>query len=223
MEKVSKICGTCHKLEVNKDDSVEKAVKKILVHEGRIDVLINNAGYGIVGALENISVKMMQELMNINLFGSIRCIQKVLPNMRMKGGSSIVNISSVSGVVASPFLGAYCSSKFALEGLTESLSLELAKYNIRVILIEPGLIKSEFFKNSTVVNSAKNNAYFKDVSAYVKFIKNLIETEKAQDPIETANAILSIIFSNKPGLRKQTNQWSKKIVSTKLKNEIINK
>lgn len=211
------------KLDIAKDDSVKNAIKQILSHEYRIDILINNAGYGIVGAMENISIKKMQDLLNINLFGAIRCIQKVLPSMRKNNIGCIVNISSVSGVVASPFLGVYSASKFALEGLTESLSLELFKYNIRVVLVEPGLLKSKFLKNSVIINPGKSNVYFKDVFNYIKLMKAVVETEKGQDLAGAAEMVLDIIFSDKSELRYQTNKWSKKIVRSKLRSNIINK
>lgn len=204
-------------LNVASDRSVSSSVSKILRREGRIDILINNAGYGIVGALENTKISHIRNILDVNLIGPARCIKSVLPSMRKKKEGSIINISSVSGVIGSPFLAAYCASKAGLEGLTESIALEIIKYNIKVSLVEPGLFKSNFIKNSKIENNESNNAYFEDVNQYVDSIKELYGTKKVQKVEEVADLIIKdVIFSNNNIIRFQTNKWSKKIVCAKL-------
>ncbi|NOJ28821.1 MAG: short-chain dehydrogenase/reductase [Nitrososphaeraceae archaeon] len=134
-------------LDVDKSDSVKKAINKILEKNGKIDVLINNAGYGLFGALEDMSIEGIKEQFETNLFGTIRTIKEVLPIMRNQKKGIIVNISSMSGIVGIPATSIYVSTKYALEGLSESMSYELEQYGIKVILIEPGVIKTNFVSN----------------------------------------------------------------------------
>ena len=134
-------------LDVNDDYSVRNTVHEILAEKKKIDVLVNNAGYGLFGALENISIEETKKQFETNLFGVIRTIKEVLPSMREQNEGIIINISSMSGIVGIPATSIYVSTKFALEGLTESISYELQPYGIKVILIEPGVINTNFVPN----------------------------------------------------------------------------
>jgi NAD(P)-dependent dehydrogenase (short-subunit alcohol dehydrogenase family) len=138
---------TVLKMDVNNDGSVRKVVKKIVDKENRIDILVNNAGYGLFGALEDLTTKEIKNQFETNYFGAVRAIKEVLPTMRKQRRGIIVNVTSIAGVVGIPGECIYCSSKFALEGLSESISYELRPYGIRVILIEPGVINSNFVPN----------------------------------------------------------------------------
>ena len=210
------------KLDVAKENSVKNSINSILKQEGKIDILVNNASYGLVGAVENLETNQIRDVLNVNLLGPVRCIKYTLPIMRRYNGGVIVNISSVSGIVASPFLGAYCASKFGLEGLTESLLAELRKYNIRVVLVEPGMFKSNFIKNSKIKNDLKNNPYFYDVKNYLNSIKNLCRTKKVQNDNEVADFIINnVIFAKGKEFRFQTDEWSKKVVGSKLKSNFL--
>lgn len=131
-------------LDVRSDASVEAAVQSVLEQAGRIDVLVNNAGYGQFGAIEENSIADVQAQLDTNLFGVIRMIKAVLPTMRQQGSGRIINVSSVIGHVAPPFMGLYATSKFALEGLTEALREEVRPFGIDVALIEPSGIKTPF-------------------------------------------------------------------------------
>ena len=137
-------------LDVTNDKSIKEAIGKIIHEQERIDVLVNNAGYALVGPLEEISVQEFIEQFETNVFGVMRVIQEVLPYMRRQRSGTIVNISSVSGIIAFPITSAYVSSKFALEGLSESMAYELEQFGIKVVLIEPGVIKTNFNKNLRV-------------------------------------------------------------------------
>src|SRR5207247_1169090 len=133
-------------LDVSNDKSVKDAINIIAERQGRIDVVVNNAGYGSTGAVEDFSIEEIKAQFETNFFGVIRVIQSVLPLMRRQGNGTIVNISSIGGRIAFPFSPSYASTKFAIEGLSEALQYEVAQFDIRVILVEPGLIKTKNIK-----------------------------------------------------------------------------
>jgi NAD(P)-dependent dehydrogenase (short-subunit alcohol dehydrogenase family) len=132
------------KMDVDDKDSVRKTVLEIIDRTKRIDILVNNAGCGLFGALEDISLEEIKEQFETNYFGAIRTIKEVLSTMRKQKKGIIVNVSSIAGVVGIPGECAYSSSKFALEGLSESISYELQPFGIKVILIEPGVVNTNF-------------------------------------------------------------------------------
>ena len=134
-------------MDVDNDDSVRNAIHKIIDEKKKIDILVNNAGYGLFGALEDISIEEIKKQFETNLFGAIRTIKEVLPTMRKQKNGIIINVSSIAGVVGIPAECIYVSTKFALEGLTESISYELQPYGIKVVLIEPGVINTNFVPN----------------------------------------------------------------------------
>ena len=131
-------------LDVTQPESINQAVERTLQQFGRIDVLVNNAGYAIRGAVEEIPIEQAQQLFDVNVFGVMRVIQAVAPHMRQYKAGRIINVSSVVGKLVTPANGAYSASKFALEALSDALRLELAPFGIRVVLIEPGSIKTQF-------------------------------------------------------------------------------
>lgn len=129
-------------LDVTDAKSVASVVNRIVSETGRIDILVNNAGYGLMGAVEDVPLKQAEDQFAVNLFGVARLIQSVLPMMRQQHSGRIINVTSVDGRVAQPLAGWYVASKFALEGLSDTLRLELAPKGIHVSVIEPGAIKS---------------------------------------------------------------------------------
>jgi NAD(P)-dependent dehydrogenase (short-subunit alcohol dehydrogenase family) len=139
------------KLDVDSDASVEACVKQVLAEAGRIDVLINNAGYAQRGPLEDVTVEQLKAQFETNLYGVHRLVQAVLPGMFARGQGRIINISSGIGRVAIPFTVAYCASKFALEGYSEGLAKELAPHGVQVAIVEPGLTATEFQEHSRPV------------------------------------------------------------------------
>src|SRR5437867_5629281 len=148
-------------LDVNSDKSVRQAVEKIVKAEGRIDVLVNNAGYALIGAVEDLSTDEVKEQYETNVFGVFRTIREVLPTMRKQRGGTIINVSSIAGIVGFVGMGAYVSTKFAIEGLTQSLRLELAPFGIRALVIEPGVIRTNILNSSPVAKrtQSENSAY----------------------------------------------------------------
>ncbi len=139
----------CLELDMADSDSIQLAVETVLDEtQGKLFALINNAGFGQPGAVEDLSRKVLQEQFETNLFGLVELTNKIIPTMHTHGYGRIIQISSVLGFVAMPLRGAYIASKFALEGITDTLRLELADTNIHVSLIEPGPITSRFRQNS---------------------------------------------------------------------------
>jgi NAD(P)-dependent dehydrogenase (short-subunit alcohol dehydrogenase family) len=131
-------------LDVTQSKSVHDAIARTLQQFGQIDVLVNNAGYCMLGALEEISDEQTQHVFDVNVFGALRMIRAVVPHMRSQRVGRIINISSIAGKLATPVNGTYSATKFALEALSDALQLELAPFGIQVILIEPGAIKTHF-------------------------------------------------------------------------------
>ena len=188
-------------LDVDDDDSVDRAIGEIEKELGKIDVLINNAGYGLVGGFEDLALDEIRQQFETNLFGVIRVIQRVLPGMRTRRNGIIVNISSGAGIVGFPCMSGYVSTKFALEGLSESIAHELLPFGIKVIIIEPGVIKTDFVRNSVTSKRALNesSAYF-DILGKIR--ENLIlMQEHATSPADVAKIIFDAINHREPNLR----------------------
>src|ERR687885_1082963 len=141
-------------LDVNDDISVREAIDRVVAENQRIDVLVNNAGYGLLGTLEDLSIEEIKEQFETNFFGVVRVTQQVLPVMRKQKSGTIVNVSSVGGRMSFPGLSAYHSTKFALEGLSESISYELEPFGIRVVIIEPGVIRTNIMNSSVLAKKA---------------------------------------------------------------------
>ncbi|HZI72022.1 MAG TPA: SDR family oxidoreductase [Nitrososphaeraceae archaeon] len=192
------------RLNVTDDKSIKKAIEKIANEQERIDVLVNNAGYALVGPFEELSIEEFKEQFETNVLGAIRVTQGVLPIMRNQRCGTIVNISSIAGRIGFPLTSAYVSSKFALEGLSESIAYETEQFRIKVILIEPGVIKTNFDNNLKI---GKRVAATDPNSPYAEITKRRIlgfkpRFEKGSHPTEVAKAILRAIESeNSPELR----------------------
>ncbi len=135
-------------LDVTQPDSVHRAVTEMIERFGRVDVLVNNAGYALRGALEEIPVEQVQQMFDVNVFGVLRMIREVAPHMRKQRTGRIINISSIAGKLSTPANGGYSATKFALEALSDALRLELAPFGIQVVVVEPGAIKTHFDETS---------------------------------------------------------------------------
>ena len=145
-------------MDVDNNDSVRNAIHKIIDEKKKIDILINNAGYGLFGALEEISIDEAKKQFETNLFGAMRTIKEVLPTMRKQRNGIIINVTSIAGIVGIPAECIYVSTKFALEGLSESISYELQPYGIKVIIIEPGVINTNFVPNIKFSNKTDDKS-----------------------------------------------------------------
>jgi len=184
-------------LDVDDEKSVKSAIAQILDQKQRIDVLVNNAGWGLWGCVEDVSVDEFKEQFETNFFSIIRLIQEVAPTMRKQSSGTIVNVSSVVGRIGFPASPAYISSKFALEGLSESLRFEFAPFGIDVIIIEPGVIKTDFMKNMKMAKKSELDTVYKDITTkVVSGVKMMVEM--GTPPKEVANTIVKAIKDKKP-------------------------
>ena len=198
-------------LDVTDENSVSIAIKTIYDNAGRIDILVNNAGYGLTGAFEDLCIDEIKTQFETNFYGLIRTTQAVLPFMRKQKSGIIVNISSGAGRFGYPMGSAYVSTKFAVEGLSESLSYEVEPFGIRVILIEPGMIKTDFSNASIMAKKSTdpNSPYMPLMKSMEKGIKRL--HENASSPQLVANITYDAIISDEPKMRylagKDVEQW----------------
>jgi NAD(P)-dependent dehydrogenase (short-subunit alcohol dehydrogenase family) len=194
-------------LDVDSDKSVSDAVNKIVTENGRIDVLVNNAGYALVGALEQTSMEDIKAQFETNFFGAVRVMQAAIPIMRKQRSGRILNITSMGGRIAIPFDSVYHATKFALEGLSESIQYELEPFGIKVILIEPGAVGTNFWKNWRMAAKAStNDDNNNDNLQYKKIGNNMFESFKKMEqtaihPSEVAKAILQAATSDNPDFR----------------------
>ena len=190
-------------LDVNDDASIRNSIEKVRSENERIDVLVNNAGYGLIGAFEDLSAEEIKSQFETNFFGVIRLTKQVLPIMRKQKSGTIVNVSSGAGRIGFPGMSAYVSSKFALEGLSESMSYELEPFGIRVVIIEPGVIRTNFKKNSVMSKKSLDNSSISPYSSIIQKMDASISSiiEHATPPEEVAKAILHAVISNNPELR----------------------
>ena len=190
-------------LDVNNDGSVKDAIVKIIKTDQRIDVLINNAGYGLFGSVEDTSIEEIKAQFETNFFGVVRVTQQVLPLMRRQNSGTIVNVSSVGGRIGLPSLSAYHSTKFALEGLSESIAFELEPFGIRVVIIEPGVIRTNILNSSSSAKKALDpkSPYFSLSQNLNDNFKSMMESESSSSPEEVAKVILQTVTSENPRLR----------------------
>jgi NAD(P)-dependent dehydrogenase (short-subunit alcohol dehydrogenase family) len=195
------------RLDVTNKESISEAVDKIISEKSRIDIVVNNAGYSLLGLLEQLDIDEIKEEFETNFFGIIKLIQIVLPMMRKQGYGRIINISSLAGRIGFPLSSAYVSSKFALEGLVESLRYEVQPFGIHVSLIEPGVIKTNFVNNmklgKNVITSSNSN---NDNLPYVEIIQKRISAfkprfEKGSTASEVADMVLEAVASANPKAR----------------------
>ncbi len=183
-------------LDVDSDASVHATVDKVLALGGRIDVLVNNAGVGFAGAVEDVPLSEFRQVMETNFFGALRCIKAVLPAMRETGGGRIVNITSVAGRLAGAAQGAYAASKWALEALSEALAQEVARFGIRVTIIEPGIITTPIFGKMGVSSAATPYPHHRRLA--LLFEKS---NETPRSPFVVAEKIAEVIGNGDGTLR----------------------
>jgi short-subunit dehydrogenase len=190
------------KLDITDEKSVDAAINDVIIKEGKIDILINNAGSGLAGAIEDTSLDEMKRQFDVGLFGVHSMCRKVLPFMRSQGKGLIINIGSVAGLISLPFQSMYSSSKFALEAYTESLRIELKPHGIRATVVEPGDTKTSFSKNRLFSEQSKSvdSAYFDRFKKSIAVMEN--DEANAPGPQKVVKAIYSIINKKNPPVRK---------------------
>ncbi|MHC5309190.1 SDR family oxidoreductase [Myroides sp. LJL116] len=213
-------------LDVRDPQSVKSAIEEVLEKEGRIDVLINNAGVGITGAIEEVSQEEILNNFQTNVFGPIDVIKAVLPSMRAQKSGLIINVTSIAGYMGLPFRGIYCASKSALEMVTESLRMELKPYKVQLTNVAPG----DFATN---IAQGRYHAPVLEDSPYKEAYQMSLEMANAHvdsgsDPIEMAKKIHQIIETKKPKVRYQVGEplqklslFLRKILPSKLYEKLL--
>ena len=188
-------------MDINAENEIETLVPRLLEEHGPIDALVNNAGYGLWGPVQSLSMQEMREQFETNFFAGFRLIKAFLPGMIEKGTGTIVNVSSIAGRIGTPFQGAYVSSKFALEGLSESLRVELWPYGVRVVLVEPGLFRTNFFRNQVISQGVDSEEMpYGPLIARYRSRHQRFDVLKA-NPVKVAKVIHKVIRSRRPGFR----------------------
>ena len=200
-------------LDVQDTGSVNAAVDTVITEQGRIDVLINNAGMGYVRSLEQAEETDIQKILDINYTGVTRCIKAVMPHMRKARAGHVINISSVGGLVGQPFNEIYCGAKFAVEGLTEAMASYITPaFGIHFTAVEPGGIASEFA--NTVLEQVEQTGgmledeYLPILQKYIAGSQNRQETGIYQTADEVAAIVMKVMGSQQPPVRTRTSEWS---------------
>jgi NAD(P)-dependent dehydrogenase (short-subunit alcohol dehydrogenase family) len=190
-------------LDVTDDKSVTDAIDVISNRQGRIDVLVNNAGYEQHGPVEELSMEEIKTQFETNFFGAVRVMKAVLPMMRKQRSGTIVNVSSIGGKIGVPLNSAYVGSKFALEGFSESMKYELEGFGIKVILIEPGAVNTNYLENSRQAQKAMNpDSPYAELSKMVsEGVRERFKETSSSSPMQVAEVILTAIKSEKPNTR----------------------
>lgn len=193
-------------MDVRNPLSVRSAVESVIRDEGRVDVLINNAGYGIGGSIENTGPELAEEQFDTNFFGLYRVLHQVLPQMQKQKKGLIINMSSIGGVIGLPYQGIYSASKFAVEGLSEALYKELYGSGIDVVMIEPGDYKTAFTANRRIVETKRE-------SDRLERAREVIEHDEQQgrSPMEIARLVEKIICKKRPRLRYPVGAFDQKL------------
>lgn len=184
-------------LDVTDSRQVEPAVQQAHAHFGRLDVVLNNAGYTLVGTAEEADESDVRALFDANYFGTLRVIQAALPLLRQQGSGHIIGVSSAMGIVAAPLIGFYCASKWAVEALHDSLAQEVKSFGIKVTLLEPGAFATDFGSPLSMKTSQGLEVY----AELRNQVSVRLSTEERGDPKATAEAILQIIDAEDPPLR----------------------
>jgi NAD(P)-dependent dehydrogenase (short-subunit alcohol dehydrogenase family) len=204
-------------LDVTDENSVKNAIQSILSESGRIDLLVNNAGYGLTGAFEDIGMDEIKSLYETNVFGVIRVTQAVLPIMRKQGSGRIINISSGAGRIGYPGGSAYVSSKFALEGLSESMAFEVEQFGIKTVLVEPGFIRTNFAENIVTAKKAQDpNSPYSQMMMQMKSSSHRRRMiENAPDADLVASVIVEAATAKEPNLRYLAGKDVQQMVAAK--------
>jgi NAD(P)-dependent dehydrogenase (short-subunit alcohol dehydrogenase family) len=197
--------------DVDDDRSVADGVRAVVEKAGRLDAVVNNAGWGLMGAVEDTSIEEAKAQLETNFFGALRVCRAALPVMRRQGGGHIVNVSSLGGVVGLPFSGLYSASKFALEGLSEALRLETWRFGIRVVLIEPGDFRTNFTAARRMTKASSGDSAYRE--AVERALAAQVEEEtNGPGPEPIARLVERVLRSRNPRARYSVGLMRQRIV-----------
>ncbi|RCW81272.1 oxidoreductase [Phyllobacterium bourgognense] len=189
-------------LDVTNEEQANAAAEQAIKRFGKIDILLNNAGFGLLGAVEEATASEIEKLYATNVFGLLKVTRAVLPHMRRQRAGHIINISSIGGYVGHPGWGVYCSTKFAVEGLSEALSDELAPLGVKVTVVEPGFFRTDFLDESSLSVSHSAIADYNDTPAGVmRSAAAQFNHAQPGDPARLAKAMITVAHSDNPPLR----------------------
>ena len=190
-------------MDVTDDESMSSGIEKIITETGRIDVLVNNAGYGSYGAIEDVSLDEARRQFEVNVFGLARLIQLVLPHMRAQRYGNIINISSMGGRLTTPLGGWYHATKYAVEALSDALRMETAPFGIDVVVIEPGGIRTEWsgIAADHLEETAEGSAYASQIKAVANSMRSESTNKRQSPPSVIADTVEKIVTARKPRTR----------------------
>lgn len=188
-------------VNLTSEDSVQKAVELTVKIFGKIDVIVNNAGYGLLGGIEELTDREARDNFEVNVFGSLNVIRKVLPYLRAQKSGHILNVSSIGGFTGA-FAGAgiYCATKFAVNGFSETLSAEVAPFGIKVTIVQPGYFRTNFLSTGSLAVPQNQIADYQNVRDAINFHQNDMDQQQAGDPEKAAAAMISITTEANPPL-----------------------
>jgi NAD(P)-dependent dehydrogenase (short-subunit alcohol dehydrogenase family) len=188
-------------LDVTDEAQAQQAADAAIARFGRVDILVNNAGYGLLGSVEEASAQEIEAIYRVNVFGLMAVTRAVLPNMRQNRSGHILNLSSVGGFVSGAGFGVYCSTKFAVEGLSEALAAELAPLGIKLTIIEPGYFRTDFLEARSLCVSPTRIADYDTTSGMVREAAKTISLNQPGDPAKLAAAVIALVDAANPPLR----------------------
>lgn len=202
-------------LDVTKPEEIAAGIAQAIATFGRIDVLVNNAGFGTMGAVEELSDELVRQQYETNVFGLLAVTRAVLPQMRTQRSGHILNLSSVGGMVSFVGAGIYCSTKFAVEGISEALAQEVAPLGIKVTIVEPGAFRTDFNGRSLVTADTQIADYEPVIGGFRQWIKDM-DGKQPGDPVKAALAMIQAVESENPPLRLALGADAVDAIATKL-------
>lgn len=214
MQDLKAMGGFPIQMDIANESDIEKVVSQIIEKEGKIDVLWNNAGYGLYGAVEDIPTDVARKQFEVNIFGLASLTQKVIPYMRKAQSGTIINTSSMGGKMYTPMGAWYHASKHALEGWSDCLRLELKAFNINVVVLEPGIIDTEFgsVMLENIAQYSGKGVYAPIVNKLIDATRQMYEKGDASKPSVIADTISKIVTTNQPKTRYRVGKWAKPMV-----------
>ncbi len=214
MEDLKKLGGYPIQMDVTQEKEIQNVVDTIIQKEGKIDVLWNNAGYGLYGAVEDIPVDEARSQFEVNLFGLASITQKVIPFMRQAKSGTIINTSSMGGKMYTPMGAWYHASKHAVEGFSDCLRLELKEFNIHVVVLEPGIIVTEFgdVMLQNISRYSSKGAYSTLTQKLIAATKKMYDSGQGSKAAIIANTVSKIVAAEKPKTRYRVGLWAKPMV-----------
>jgi len=188
-------------LDVTSEASVATAVEQAIARFGRVDVLVNNAGFGVVGAIEETNAEQVRQVYETNVFGLLNVTRALLPLLRKQRAGHIMNLSSVGGYHSGPAFGIYCSTKFAVEGISEALHAELAPLGVAVTVVEPGYFRTEFLEAKSVVETQTIISDYAETAGKVRAFAKSVSMQQPGDPVRLAKVVVDLANAKNPPLR----------------------